>query len=137
MECEKIMRCLVVEDDVAMGTLLADCLGDLGHDVTNAHSVEDALVCLKNKKYGLLILDYLLPDGTSLEVADYASITCPNVRTILLTGSNVFPNGEGGVMAPGIDWILRKPVPLADIEAVVDYATKDAERNPPVSPANA
>ncbi|MEC3861920.1 response regulator [Mesobacterium sp. TK19101] len=124
------MRCLVVEDDDILAGVLSDYLTGLGHDVTRAATIAAALHCLRTTKFDLLLLDYRLPDGISLPVSEYAAATCPNLRTILLTGSGVFPHGEAATIAPGIDWVLRKPVALADLGAIVDYAALDAQLHP-------
>lgn len=127
------MRCLVVEDDDALAMALTDCVESLGHMPFRARTVVEAFELLRTEKMQLLLLDYCLPDGNSLPLSDYAAATCPNVRTILLTGSSVFPRGESGQMAPGIDWVLRKPVPLQDVAALVDYASRAAPLPHPAS----
>lgn len=124
------MRCLVVEDDDILAQALSDYLAGQGHEVTQAASIAAAFHCLRTTKFDLLLLDYRLPDGISLPVAEYAAATCPNLRTILLTGSGVFPRGETATIAPGIDWVLRKPVALADLGAIIEYAALDARLHP-------
>ena len=120
------MRCLLVEDDDSLAMALHDCLSSLGHDTLRARTVAEAFNILRTHKVQMLLLDYYLPDGNSLAVSDYAQATCPQVCTILLTGANVFPRGEAGHMAPGIDWVLRKPVPMRDLAALVDHAARSA-----------
>ena len=43
--------------------------------------------------------------------------------------------GEHARIAPGIDWVLRKAVHLQDLQAVVEYAARDAEDRPTVAQA--
>lgn len=118
------MRCLVVEDDDVLAMALTDCVEAMGHVPLRARTVSEGFDLLRTEKVQLLLLDYRLPDGNSLPLSEYASATCPDVCTIMLTGSAVFPRGETGQLAPGIDWILRKPVPLQDLAALVDHAAR-------------
>lgn len=124
------MKCLVVEDDEALGLTLRNSLEGQGHTVHSVTSVAEGFKALRRARFDLLLLDYRLPDGDSLPLSDYAAATCPNLRIILLTGSGIFPRGEVKQIAPGIDWVLRKPVPLGDLAAIVDYAAQDAKRCP-------
>lgn len=129
------MRCLIVEDDPYLAEMLCNCLEDQGLLVQTASRISDGLASLRRAKYDLILLDYHLPDGNSIALSDQASISCPNCRIILLTGSEVFPFGEYATFAPGIDWILRKPVSLPDLRAMVDYALRDAALRPTVAHA--
>lgn len=124
----KSTKCLLVEDDDILGEVFGDCLEECGFEVRRVNTCAEAMHELRFIKFDLILLDYILPDMNSLGVADYAAMTCPNSRIILLTGSGVFPNGEHKSQAPSIDWILRKPVPLTDLRAIAEYARADAER---------
>lgn len=124
------MRCLIVEDDADFGQVLEDCLDDLGHDHDLATSNAQAVEFLNFKKYDLAILDYHLPDGDSADLSHRIAIFCPDVRIILLTGSDIFARGENSKYAPGIDWVLRKPVNLDDLAALVAYANDEHLRQP-------
>lgn len=124
------MKCLVVEDDPMLNEVVTEMLQDLGHVCTSCDSISSAQRALFCTKFDLIVLDYSLPDGYSTSLSDYISVFCPNSRTILLTGSDVYPNGEHAIMAPGIDWLLRKPVGIRDLEALVHYAARDAAQWP-------
>ncbi len=105
-------------------------LDEMGHLVVPSSSIASAMHLLATQKFDLVLLDYHLPDGTSLRLSDQVACFCPNSRTILLTGSDVFPHGEHARFAPGVDWVLRKPVAMDDLRALVDYAHADAARHP-------
>jgi len=124
------MNCLIVEDDPTLQSFLVSCLQDMGHRTVAERTVEDALWRLKTQKFDLLLVDFSLPDGTSVPIMDYFGATCPNSRAILLTGSGVYPNGEASIFAPSVDWTLRKPIELQDLQAIVDYAELDTSRRP-------
>ncbi|TCS62307.1 response regulator receiver domain-containing protein [Primorskyibacter sedentarius] len=122
------MKILIVEDDLVLCDVFSTFLRDAGHDVLEAHDINSAIDRLRGRGFDLVILDYYLPDGVSLPVAEYSCVVCPDARIILLTGSGVFPNGEAAILAPCIDWTLRKPVPLEDLRALVEYAALNQHR---------
>lgn len=124
------MKILIVEDDRVLCDVFATSLRDAGHEVHEAFDINSAIDRLRLRGYGLVILDYYLPDGVSLPVAEYSCVACPDARIILLTGSGVFPNGEASILAPCVDWMLRKPVPLEDLHALVDYAALASDPRP-------
>lgn len=122
------MKCLIVEDDVPLRVFLETCLGDMGHAVTAKGDQASAMRAARTAKYDLLLCDYHLPDGEALPVIEYFAATQPNSRIILLTGSGIYPHGEMSMLAPSIDWTLRKPVEMGDLCAIVDYAARDQQR---------
>lgn len=81
------MQFLVVEDDVAVGRLLARLLGAHG-ETLHAGSVGEALALLGDGRsiHGLII-DVGLPDGSGLEVAARARELQRDVAILIISGS--------------------------------------------------
>jgi DNA-binding response OmpR family regulator len=86
-------RLLLVEDDVALGTFLADNLTADGFEVLVAETLRDGLRLLEYKQPDLALVDLGLPDGSGLELvarvrgADgVASRLDPEVPVVVLTG---------------------------------------------------
>lgn len=125
------MNCLIVEHDDPLRIFLETCLVDMGHEVTARSDQASAMRAARTSKYDLLLCDYHLPDGEALPVIEYFGATQPNSRVILLTGSGIFPHGEVSLLAPSVDWTLRKPVEMTDLCAVVAYAARDQQRQAP------
>ncbi|HEV2820478.1 MAG TPA: response regulator transcription factor [Solirubrobacteraceae bacterium] len=61
---------LIVEDDPATGTFLADNLSADGYDVLVAGHVRDGLRLLETKFPDLVLVDLGLPDGSGFELVD-------------------------------------------------------------------
>jgi len=76
---------LVVEDDPNVRELLLDLLGAM-HEVRPASTGAEALAILKAEELALIVLDYLLPDRTGLEVLAEIRATRPTLPVIMITG---------------------------------------------------
>lgn len=63
-------RILLVEDDLYLAGFLEQAITDLGHDVTHAYSVLDALGQLETGTFDMAVLDVELRDGVVFPVAD-------------------------------------------------------------------
>lgn len=130
------MKCLIVEDDPYLGFLLYDNFSKLDCDAHFARSIAEATRILQTQKFDVIVLDHFLPDGTSNDLSVLAATTQPNCRIILLSGAQVHPKGDYATLAPGVDWVLRKPVDISDLNALVDYAAQDRAWYPTMSYAS-
>jgi DNA-binding NtrC family response regulator len=61
---------LVVDDDVALCRIVHRMLSDEQDTVQTCHSVADALQAIEQKAFDVYVLDYKLPDGSGLDVAE-------------------------------------------------------------------
>ena len=66
-----ITHALVVDDDVAVCRILHRMLSDEQYQVELSHSVADALGAVEQKSFEVFVVDYKLPDGTGLDVAEW------------------------------------------------------------------
>ncbi len=61
-------RILVAEDEQALRMLIGDVLEDEGYIVTLVANGKEALEHIQNNDYELVIVDYMMPEMTGLEV---------------------------------------------------------------------
>jgi DNA-binding NtrC family response regulator len=61
---------LVVDDDIAVCRIVHRMLSDEQYEVQAAHSVAEALGAIERKSFTVYVLDYKLPDGSGLDVAE-------------------------------------------------------------------
>ena len=116
------MHVLVLEDSQELRQVWCDFLEDEGHKVTAVDNAESAISAMHDRSYDLLNLDLHLERGTSIGVSHYARTALPECRSIMITGERVFAHGNHMAEMPGADWLLRKPVSLPDLAALVDYS---------------
>jgi DNA-binding NtrC family response regulator len=77
---------LVVDDDVAVCRILHRMLSDEQYQVELSHSVTDALGAVEQKSFDVFVVDYKLPDGTGLDVAEWIRSKGSDAPIILLSG---------------------------------------------------
>src|SRR3954449_816790 len=65
-------RILVVDDDNAVRTLIADILKVAKYEIDTAATVKTALPLFESNYYNLLLADLMLPDGSGIQVAEEA-----------------------------------------------------------------
>lgn len=116
------MRILVVDDDPIV---LASCeriLGDGGHEVIEAKSVEEGLEALRSGRLDLLILDVIMPEHDGFVMMDTVRRDRPDLPILVMSG---YPTQE--VMARGMGMgavrFLSKPFSPEELIEAVQTAT--------------
>ena len=61
---------LVVDDDIAVCRIIHRMLSDEQYKVQTSQSVADALAAVEQKPFDVYVMDYKLPDGSGLDVAE-------------------------------------------------------------------
>jgi DNA-binding response OmpR family regulator len=61
---------MLVEDDILVQAVLVNAAERAGFEAQTAGSAREALALASTGRFDLAILDYLLPDGTGIEVAE-------------------------------------------------------------------
>jgi DNA-binding response OmpR family regulator len=117
---------LVVEDDTATRTFLADNLSADGYEVIACDCARDAVRLLETKDPDLVLLDLVLPDTSGLDVlrrlreADgLTSRMDPLTPVLLLTGRATEIDRIRG-FDRGADDYLGKPFSYAELRARID-----------------
>jgi two-component system, response regulator PdtaR len=111
------MRVLMVEDDAIIGTLLAEMLASMGHDVCAIEATEaDAVRAAARCKPDLMIVDISLVEGNGISA----------IETIHRTGPvpHVFVSADASrarALRPGSIFI-RKPYRETDLARVIQQA---------------
>jgi PAS domain S-box-containing protein len=116
------MRVLVVDDDplVLFNTVMM--LEDLGHDVTEASSGEQALrVLRRDPGIGLLVTDQLMPGMSGTGIVEAIRGERPDLAVILATGfSDLEPDGDRNFIR------LSKPFLQSELATAIATATGPA-----------
>ncbi len=112
---------LVVDDEEAVGTLLARLLSDLGHRPTIVQSGDDALAAIADQPFDLILTDVKMPGMTGFELyqqikrrdADLAG------RIVFVTGDTITASTQARIAQTGNPY-LAKPFAVDRLEALVN-----------------
>ncbi|WP_037088188.1 hybrid sensor histidine kinase/response regulator [Rhizobium sp. CF080] len=109
-------RILLVDDDILIAMSSVDMLMDLGHDVVEAHSGEEALECLRDgPAVDLMITDYSMPGMNGGDLVKAARTISPTLPVLIASGYAELP--------PGLDLdVPRLGKPYTQIQLATEIA---------------
>jgi DNA-binding response OmpR family regulator len=81
-----ITNALVVDDDIAVCRILHRMLSEERYTVQTSQSVADALGIIEQKPFDVYVMDYKLPDGSGLDVAERIRSKGSEAPIILMSG---------------------------------------------------
>lgn len=112
------MRVLLVEDDIEQREPIHSALSQVGHIVDGASDGQTAQWLLSEKDYDLLVLDWLLPDISGVDLCRRFRQTGNPAPVLMLTAKDTTADKVEGLDA-GADDYLIKPVDLLELLARV------------------
>jgi DNA-binding NtrC family response regulator len=126
---------LVVDDDVAVCRILHRMLSDEQYQVQISQSVADAVAAIEQRPFDAYVLDYKLPDGTGLDVAERIRSKGSQAPIILISGYDPSAVALRAEKLRIFD-IIEKPFARATICDAVKKATEISSANPEADPAS-
>jgi signal transduction histidine kinase/CheY-like chemotaxis protein len=108
------LRVLLVDDDDLVRSSLHETLVEMGMDVTDAATAQEALASLSQKTFDLLLTDLLMPGMRGDDLVREACTLYPHVGALLMTG-------YAGTLYDRIDraTLISKPVKAPDLAAAI------------------
>lgn len=111
---------LLVEDEPYALEALTEALVHMGAHVTASLNAEEAENALSEKSYDLVLSDILLPDGSGIDVAKFATVRDPSTSIILMSG--YIPDDK----EIREDWLfLRKPIEISELSKMIASALEE------------
>src|SRR5512143_1781455 len=84
---EAVYRLLVVEDDLAQAEMMIEFLRISGFkEIDRASDIRSFWQKLNEREYDIVLLDYMLPDGTGLDVLEQMAKRSRQIPVIVVTG---------------------------------------------------
>lgn len=118
---KSMMPVLVVEDSFLIAASLEDALVEAGHPVTLARTVAEAEAAMAGTDFTAALLDYVLPDGDSLDLARQLHAGGCKVAVVSGVDREVVPPDEA------IAALFDKPTDERDLIAWVGVVTATAQ----------
>ncbi|OHD96871.1 MAG: DNA-binding response regulator [Sulfurimonas sp. RIFCSPHIGHO2_12_FULL_36_9] len=114
------MRILIIEDEVTLNKMLAEGLKEFGYQSDVVETLKDGEYYLDIRNYDLVLMDWMLPDGDSIDIIGDIKTKTPKTAVIVLSARDD-NESEIEALKSGADDYVRKPfdfdVLLARIEA--------------------
>jgi two-component system phosphate regulon response regulator PhoB len=122
-------RILIIDDDAAQRHLLKAQLAELGADLHEADDVPSGLAAVRSLRPHVVLLDWVMPGGSGLEVARGVSEdpALAAVRIVMLTGLED-PRDANLARQAGATAYLVKPTPADELRDVVREALTGTRR---------
>ncbi|RMH48248.1 MAG: phosphate regulon transcriptional regulatory protein PhoB [Alphaproteobacteria bacterium] len=112
------MRILVVEDEEALSELLVYNLSRAGHAVRVAGDGEEALLAIDEEQPDLVLLDWMLPSVSGIEVARrLRARTATRAIPIIILSARAAEEDRVRGLETGADDYLTKPFSMAELQA--------------------
>ncbi|MFC0213933.1 response regulator transcription factor [Paenibacillus chartarius] len=114
-------KILLADDEMALRYLITETLAEEGYEITEAEDGGEAQKLLELEQYDLVILDYMMPEKTGVEVCEWLRAGCgPNrdLPVIILTAKALEKDKEKAKAAGVTRYIVKPFSPLQLIEVV-------------------
>jgi DNA-binding response OmpR family regulator len=113
-------RILLAEDEEVLRMLVVDTLEDEDYEVDEASDGMEAVQLLESNAYDLIILDYMMPGYTGLEIIrKIQSSEIKNQGKILMLSAKSQQFEQERILEAGADYFMAKPFsPLKLIEKI-------------------
>ncbi|HZG72339.1 MAG TPA: response regulator [Chondromyces sp.] len=115
-----VKKLLLAEDEEVLRMLVVDTLEDEGYEIDEASDGEEAYELIQQNEYDLVILDYMMPQMTGLEVIEKIR-QHPDKKDvkILMLSAKSQRMDQDRVLLAGADHFISKPFsPLHLLEKV-------------------
>jgi len=112
------LRCLVVDDEEEVGTVLGDVLTTGGHRAVVLTDGGEAIARFRAEPFDLVFTDLAMPRVSGWQVAQAVKEIAPAVPVVLVTGFGVELSAEERQIH-GVDLVVVKPLKIKDVLDVV------------------
>jgi len=114
------MRILIIEDEVTLNKMLAEGLKEFGYQSDVVENLKDGEYYLDIRNYDLVLMDWMLPDGNSVDIIGEIKKNTPKTVVVVISARDD-NESEIEALRAGADDYIRKPfdfdVLIARIEA--------------------
>ncbi|MCF6339438.1 MAG: homeostatic response regulator transcription factor HsrA [Sulfurimonas sp.] len=114
------MRILIIEDEITLNKMLAEGLKEFGYQSDVVETLKDGEYYLDIRNYDLVLMDWMLPDGNSIDIIGDIKTNTPKTSVIVLSARDD-NESEIEALRAGADDYIRKPfdfdVLIARLEA--------------------
>ena len=104
----KMANILLAEDEEVLRMLVVDTLEDEGYTIDEACDGEEAYDLIKKNSYDLIILDYMMPVYSGLELIEMIRKDLNKTKIMMLSAKSQ-TSDQQKVLDAGADYFMSKP----------------------------
>lgn len=109
-------RILIAEDEEVLRMLMVDTLEDEGHELDEAADGREAVDHIMENDYDLILLDYMMPLLTGLEVIERVRNSPKRSAVkIMMVSAKSQQSDKDLVLKSGADYFIAKPYSPAEL----------------------
>jgi len=112
---------LVVDDDKIILQVVSEMLSDYNYNIILAESVSEAINILKEKDISIVLTDFVLNDGSGMDVMFHVQKYQPDAKIILMTGKPTIKNAISVIRSGAFDYLI-KPFEMENLQSTVRRA---------------
>ncbi|MEH7223710.1 response regulator [Bacillus sp. JJ1566] len=118
-------KILLAEDEEVLRMLIVDTLEDEGYMIVEAADGGEAVDLLENNDYDLIILDYMMPVYTGLEIIEKirTAETNQHIKILMLSAKSQSYEQEK-IKQAGADYFMAKPFSPMNLLELVEEILK-------------
>jgi CheY-like chemotaxis protein len=116
-----VSKILLADDELALRFLLTETLSDEGYLITEVEDGQQAIEQLQKESFDLVILDYMMPERTGVEVCEWlrqSDNANRELPVILLTAKALDKDKEKAKAAGVTTYIVKPFSPLQLLDTV-------------------
>ncbi|MGF7049627.1 CheY-like chemotaxis protein [Paenibacillus sp. DS2015] len=113
-------RILIVDDEEILRMLISDTLEDLDVEIDIAEDGRIALEKLNQAHYDLMLLDYMMPELTGMEVLEQLPEDKKNRMPILMLTAKAQDSDRTKALDAGVSRFIPKPFSPLELLRVVE-----------------
>ncbi len=102
------MRILIIEDEITLNKMLSEGLKEFGYQSDVVETLKDGEYYLDIRNYDLVLMDWMLPDGNSIDIIGDIKTNTPKTSVIVLSARDD-NESEIEALRAGADDYIRKP----------------------------
>jgi len=111
-------KVLIVDDESGVRFGIRDFLEQQGYEIEEAESCEDAQHLFRTSRPDIVIADYMLPDGTALDLLPRLKEIDSDIPLLVLTAHGSIDLAVRAIKE-GADQFLTKPLELATLQVIL------------------
>jgi two-component system response regulator HydG len=114
-------RILVVDDDAALASTIADGLVDRGYDVTTATDATNASALVRERSFDVLVTDLRMPEIDGIALLDLSRRVAPERPVVVMTAFGAVDTAVESLRKGAYHYLL-KPFKVAELDIFVRRA---------------